>query len=573
MAGLLRKAGFDVVEEKADLSADAMRRVLRDFSEHVRDADIAVVFYAGHGMEMNGVNYLIPVDATLVRDVDMEDEAISLDRVIRTLEPARRLQLVILDACRDNPFLRSMRRTIISRSVRSGHGDVDEKTLPPNTLIAFAQKAGATADDGTGSNSPYTTALLKHLPTPGLDVELALRRVQDEVLHATRNRQEPFKYGSLGGAELPLVPAVANPWAPIAPQPVNTAEREWQQYAKDTKDVRLLEAFKKKHKEDPVYVRLAEARIEDLKNQTAAARPTDPAKQGLLPGVLKETVGIVLPPAAGNCDGIEITAGQNERQCFKPGAGRTEWFKDCPTCPEMVVVPAGSFTMGSPEIEPERVTGEDQVRISIARPFAVGKFAITFDGWDACVADGGCNGYKPTDQGWGRGKNPVVNVNWDDAKAYTAWLSRKTGKTYRLLSETEREYVTRAGSTTPFWWGSSITPKQANYDGNRSYSGEVAAGEYRQRTVPVDSFQPNPWGLYNVHGNVWEWTEDCWNDINAGNSGDGRARTMGDCARRVVRGASWDYPPQSLRSARRMARYADLRRPFQGFRVARTLNP
>src|SRR5262249_13546277 len=224
IAGLLPKAGFDVVEEKTDLRADAMRRVLREFSEYVRDADIAVVFYAGHGMEVNGVNYLIPVDATLARDVDVEDEAVSLNRVIRTIEPVRRLQL-ILDACRDNPFLRSMRRTVVSRSVRSGHGDVDEKTLPPNTLIAFAQKAGATADDGTDNNSPYTTALLKHLPTPGLDVELALRRVRDEVLQATRNRQEPSKYGSLGGAKLPLVPAAASPLAPVAPQGLSTAER------------------------------------------------------------------------------------------------------------------------------------------------------------------------------------------------------------------------------------------------------------------------------------------------------------------------------------------------------------
>jgi uncharacterized caspase-like protein len=282
MAGLLRKAGFDIVEERIDLRADAMRRVLRDFSEQVRDADVAVVFYAGHGMELNGVNYLIPVDATLARDVDVEDEAVSLDRVIRTIEPARRLQLVILDACRDNPFLRSMRRTVISRSVRSGHGDIDEKSLPPNTLIAYAQKAGATAEDGTSSNSPYTTALLKHLPTPGLDVELALRRVRDEVLKATSNRQEPFKYGSLGGTELPLVPAATGPLAPIAPQPLSMAEREWQQYAKDTKDIRLLEAFKEKHKADPVYVRLAEARIEELKKQTAsAARPSEPAKPGL----------------------------------------------------------------------------------------------------------------------------------------------------------------------------------------------------------------------------------------------------------------------------------------------------
>ena len=173
--------------------------------------------------------------------------------------------------------------------------------------------------------------------------------------------------------------------------------------------------------------------------------------------------------------------GADERKCMKPGAGKTELFKDCPECPEMVVVPAGSFTMGSPASEPERSGDETQVRVTIARPFAVGKFAVTFDEWDACVADGGCNGYRPGDQGWGRGKRPVINVNWDDAKAYATWLSRKTGKTYRLLSEAEREYVTRAGTTTPFWWGSSITPKQANYDGSvEPYKGGGSTGRVPQ---------------------------------------------------------------------------------------------
>ena len=210
IADKLRAAGFDVFD-KIDLGVAAMRRALRDFSEQARDADIAIIFYAGHGMEMNGINYMLPVDATIERDVDVEDEAISLDRVVRTIEGAKRLQLVILDSCRDNPFVRSMRRTIATRSLRSGHADIDEKALPSNTLIAYAQKAGATAEDGEGFNSPYTTGLLKHLLTPGLDVELALRRVRDEVLRSTANRQEPFKYGSLGGAELPLVPVHASP--------------------------------------------------------------------------------------------------------------------------------------------------------------------------------------------------------------------------------------------------------------------------------------------------------------------------------------------------------------------------
>jgi formylglycine-generating enzyme required for sulfatase activity len=287
--------------------------------------------------------------------------------------------------------------------------------------------------------------------------------------------------------------------------------------------------------DSPVFVRL---------KQTAAAQiPTPPATLG----------------TPKRCDGIKIAVGQDERRCFKPGAGKTEWFKDCPACPEMVVVPAGSFTMGSPASEPERSVNEDQVRVSIPAPFAVGKFAVTFDEWDGCVADSGCNGYRPNDFRGGRGKRPVIGVNWDDAKAYAAWVSRKTGKTYRLLSEAEREYVTRAGTTTPFWWGSSITPKQANYDG--------------RVTVPVDIFEPNPWGLYNVHGNVWEWIEDCWNDSNNGNPGDGSARKTSNCSQRMVRGGSWVDNPRYLRSATRSWGFADIRYDSRGFRLARTLNP
>jgi formylglycine-generating enzyme required for sulfatase activity len=249
-------------------------------------------------------------------------------------------------------------------------------------------------------------------------------------------------------------------------------------------------------------------------------------------------------------------------------------FRDCPLCPEMVVAPAGRFTMGSPAGEPERIIGEVQVRVTIAQPFAVGKFAVTFAEWDACVADGGCKGYRPDDRRWGRDKRPVINVNWDDAKLYIDWLNAKTGKTYRLLSEAEREYVTRASKPTPFWWGAAITPKQANYNGTADpYKGGGTKGEYRGQTVPVDSFEANPWGLFNVHGNVWEWTEDCWNDSNQDNPGNGSARTTVDCGRRVLRGGSWDSGPQYLRAAGRYGVTTEFRSLGLGFRLARTLNP
>jgi formylglycine-generating enzyme required for sulfatase activity/Tfp pilus assembly protein PilF len=248
-------------------------------------------------------------------------------------------------------------------------------------------------------------------------------------------------------------------------------------------------------------------------------------------------------------------------------------FKECDACPEMVVVPAGSFTMGSPAQEVLRSNDEGpQHTVTFARAFAVGKFSVTFDEWEACARDGGCDSYHPADEGWGRGRQPVINVSWNDAKSYVAWLSRKTGKTYRLLSEAEREYVTRAGTTTPFWSGPTISTGQANYDGNAAY-GNGRTGEHRRRTVPVDSYQPNPWGLYQVHGNVYEWTEDCWHGNYNGAPTDGSAWTSGgDCYPRIVRGGGWVAAPSAVRSAFRSNRGSALRRLNDvGFRVARTL--
>ncbi len=236
-------------------------------------------------------------------------------------------------------------------------------------------------------------------------------------------------------------------------------------------------------------------------------------------------------------------------------------FRECPTvCPEMVVVPPGSFTMGSPASESGRSDNEGpQHGVTFTNAFAVGRYAVTFDEWDACVADGGCNGYRPDDNGWGRGRRPVINVSWDDAKAYLAWLSRKTGEPYRLPSEAEREYVTRAGTTAPYWWGSTISKSQATYDGTQ--------------TMPVDSFAPNPWGVYQVHGNIWEWTEDCWNNSYSAAPGDGSAWKAGDCKSRVVRGGSWVSGPLALRSAYRGWFPADSRSYSPGFRVGRALIP
>jgi hypothetical protein len=205
MSATLKNAGFDVVELKRDLNVSEMRRALRDFSDTVRDADVAIVYFAGHGIEIDGTNYLIPVDAVLERDIDAFDEAIPLDRVLTVIEPAKLLRLVILDACRDNPFNKTMKRMIGSRAIGRGLAKVEPES--PNTLIAFAAKAGSTASDGDNKNSPFTGALVKYLPRPGLDLRKAFGYARDDVLKATNNKQEPFIYGSLGGDDVALVPA------------------------------------------------------------------------------------------------------------------------------------------------------------------------------------------------------------------------------------------------------------------------------------------------------------------------------------------------------------------------------
>jgi len=210
IAKLLRDAGFDSVDLQIDVGNLDFKRALRRFEDAARDADIAVVFYAGHGIELGGINYMIPVDARLASDRDAQDEAISLDRITDSVESAKRLRLVILDACRDNPFIVSMRR---QRTASRGIGAGLVRVEPPgtDTLIAYAAKAGSTADDGLGEHSPFTTALLKNLTVPGLDVRLAFGRVRDDVLKMTSQRQEPFVYGSLGGGNISLVPAPERP--------------------------------------------------------------------------------------------------------------------------------------------------------------------------------------------------------------------------------------------------------------------------------------------------------------------------------------------------------------------------
>jgi formylglycine-generating enzyme required for sulfatase activity len=269
-------------------------------------------------------------------------------------------------------------------------------------------------------------------------------------------------------------------------------------------------------------------------------------------------------PAPGSPDPAAEAEAVVEPPSLAPSetAGPREEMRDCPECPDMVLVPAGEFLMGSPPGQPGRDNNEGpQHKVTIMEPLWVGKDEVTFAQWDACVAAGGCNN-KSDDAGWGRGSRPVINVSWNDANEYVDWLSKKTGEKYRLLSEAEWEYVARAGTTTAYWWGDEVGRGNANCDGCGSKWDNT-------KTAPVGSFGANDFGLYDTAGNVWEWVEDCWNNSYSGAPTDGSPWLQGSCSRRILRGGSWYIVPWRVRSANRGRNIPDYRLPDFGFRVAR----
>jgi formylglycine-generating enzyme required for sulfatase activity/uncharacterized caspase-like protein len=661
VAATFKDIGFQVILAE-DTARTPFLRAWQRFLDTVAPGDDTALYFSGHGVEINGSNYLLVRDVPQAADGEevLKNSGVRLQSLMERLKEQRpQVSIFIIDACRDSPYAsQGGKRGIVSpRGLRP-------EEPPKGTLIMMSAGAGQEALDSlsptdSNPNSVYTRTLLPLLKEPGLEITDLAKRLRGSVesLAATvRHEQRPAFYHELSG-DFFLVPA-ASVVAANAPA-ANEAAVAWGA-TKDTTSPAVLEAFAKQF-DGTIYAGLARARLEELKRtQTAAVAPVVPPKTSVPaspvapapapakppagaaaapsiydaaqawaaaretknPAVLEDFLGkfgdtiygpmardrlqqlknsqlaVVAPPApvkpptasapaaaaapAGRMPAPPATSPavgvfSNARPAtpLSPAEERSlkpqDSFTECAHCPEMVVIPAGNFLLGSPAGEEGRMANEGpQSTVTFVRPFAAGKYAVTFEEWDACVAAGGCNGYRPSDEGRPRGQHPVVNVSWEDAQTYVAWLSKSTGKAYRLLSEAEREYATRAGSTTPFWWGASISTKQANYDGTASYGGGEK-GEFRQRAVPVDSFAPNAFGLYQVHGNVQEWMADCWRSSYQNASSDGAASNAGDCGRRVLRGGSWYDGPQLLRAAARSGFYPAYRSNKIGFRVARSL--
>ncbi|NRP86935.1 Serine/threonine-protein kinase pkn1 [Ensifer adhaerens] len=279
--------------------------------------------------------------------------------------------------------------------------------------------------------------------------------------------------------------------------------------------------------------------------------------------------GGVVPSTGSGCPYVikaEVAAtGPDFVPCRTPGYT----FRDCANCPEMVVVAPGNFGMGSDDNS--SFNREHLHQVSIRSPLAVGKYEITFSDWDECLSEGGCSGTTPDDEGWGRGKQPAINVSWYMAKEYTRWLSRKTGEPYRLLSEAEWEYTARGGKQDTYFTGDTIDTFQANFDGTRFARSGDTKGAHRDRPVPVGSFAPNSFGIFDMAGNVWEWTEDCYRKKYGVEPADGSAWLQGDCATRVIRGGGWNSSQDDVASASRSAAEPTAESDIVGFRVAKLL--
>ena len=382
-------------------------------------------------------------------------------------------------------------------------------------------------------NSPFAIALSRHLPTEGIIAERMFKRVGAQVEDISqrldrRYRQEPWVEGNLRGADFCFNGCDGSGIAASVEEETRALNRA---YAEGK--VGSLRAFLKAYPGSQSRS-LVEARIAEL--ETPETTFTEVIESITLTG---------------------YPAGDTFRDTLS-GGGQG---------PEMVVVPGGTFRMGSND----GASDEKPVHsVTIPRNFAVGKFEVTWSEWGACVADGGCNSSGPEgaggDNGWGKGNRPVIEVDWSDAKAYVRWLSRKTGEDYRLLSEAEWEYAARAGSTGKYSWGNNDPSCSKGATNSANYS--ACSSDW---TESVGFSSANAFGLHDLHGNVWEWTEDCWNGSYSGAPSNGSAWLSGDCERRVLRGGSWDSYPLWLRSAVRVRDNTTVRSNLVGFRIARTL--
>jgi formylglycine-generating enzyme required for sulfatase activity len=599
MRDALLARGFDVIA-RTNATPRQMREAIDEFQRRLqidqqREGNRTALFYfSGHGLQIGQQTLLIPAGLDAQTDArspaTLINGGVDLNAVLHAMQSAHANgpNLVILDTCLNNPFTSDA--TAISTSA-----------LPANTVIAYATAPGGFAADDS-RHGVYTNALLRALrETPPQPLSVLFQRVAAEVRAVTGGAQQPWIATALTSPALANETAAAMGVTPgnsitsitlrsrgILPKDSSEQyEITFWNSIKDSNYPADYEAYLKAYPNGR-FVTLAHARIDRLRATAAsnpaasaapAAPPVAPAPQSsrAAPGTqaappaahpaaqasastqapARATPTPSTPAPAPNATAAAAAPSLAQKTVARPpSAGE---IRDCPTCPIMITVPAGSFAMGSNTDDPSE---KPVHHVSIGAPFAIGKYPVTVEQWNACVAANACQ--KLTPESNTNKTAPARDLSWNDAQQYVKWLSKTTGKPYRLPTEAEWEYAVRGGTTTAYWWGEQMRKGTANCK-------DCGDPWHQEGPESVGSFAPNPLGLYDMNGGVWEWTADCWHNSYQGAPTDGRAWDSPGCDMRVIRGGSWREGGNYMLSATRFKYSAGVRQSQDGFRVVKDL--
>ena len=572
LADELGRDSFEVDLEK-DLGRDGMRTSLDGFLAKIKPGTTALLYFNGIGIQVARQTFLIPVNAEIWSEADVEREGTSLDTIVADMNRrGAAVKIVIVDASRRNPFERRF------RAYSAGLASLD---APDGTLVMYTAAPNKVGPDSTGEVSLFMNELVKELRTPNISAEDAIMHTRIGVSRASNGEQvpwfasslvDPIFFGRTADASSPTAPPpdsapsqavvpvpIAPPAVPDAkaPAPVEPPPSPAPPVkATVVPPTSIAQApIKPAPKPPPVPVKapVTGPPGESVPGPDASGKRRSIQEQSKPPGAPPSVVAPT--PSASVADVPPSAPAENKVVDTRPG----KTFRDCPDCPEMTVLDAGSFLMGSGTTPFDRPPH----RVTIAKPFAMARTEVTFADWDRCLAAGGCS-FKPDSQGFGEGEHPVINVSWTDAKDFTAWLSKKTGHTYRLPSEAEWEYAAHGATTTAFSWGPTVGTHKAN-------CADCGTDRESPHTLPVKGFPPNAYGLYDMAGNAAEWVEDCWNPSYRGAPKDGSAWVSGTCEQRVLRGGSFDGTAAYIKPSARFRYDADVRYWANGLRVMREI--
>ncbi|WP_096031772.1 SUMF1/EgtB/PvdO family nonheme iron enzyme [Caballeronia calidae] len=574
MSAALASLGFHVTR-RANLDAAALRQALDAFAARLGPRDTSVVYFAGHGLQAGGDALLLPLDARVRQPATLVRDTLSAKDIVERMTRARpdAANIVVLDMCLTAPFEKTRAQTW---------------TLPPRTLVAYAAAPGDAAVE-SGRNGRYTAALLHALGQRSPMTSATFETAASDVARHSQGAQRPWIASTLDANF-----AIADASARVYVADANRIDRDQsadttrtrgilpkdssEQYEltfwdsiKDSTYASDYEAYLKAYPNGR-FAALAKARIERLRaSGTANAKPAasapvappaataTPASPAPKPAPSTAAAPEKARPATPAATAPAAPAAAAAKPAAKTAAGGE--IKDCPSCPVLIPISPGSFTMGSNSDDPAE---KPPHRVSIGHAFAIGKYEVTVEQWNACADAGACTRISMDGDATPQGNAPMRNVSWDDAQVYVKWLSKVGGKAYRLPTEAEWEYAARGGTQSTYWWGDQMKKGTADCkDCGDPYKPEAP--------TPVGSFAANPYGLYDMNGSVWEWVADCWHSSYKNAPADGRAWDDPSCSVRVIRGGSWREGAAYMQSATRFKYSSSVRQSQNGFRVGRDM--